>query len=269
MRIFYAKGEQNTNFMSEKPLFVNNCGFYREIDSDIVVNRPRGRDDYHLILCSSGKICVGNEELDPGKAYLFCPSSPQHYRYKSGEESEYYWLHFSGKIVSELLEEYGLNEGVVDVVQSRGEVERLIKMMLHALSEKYKNADAFCEGLLAALLALISSPPAVSSPYSKAIKLLSDPSCADSVEEIASLYNMSPNHFIRSFKQYAGVSPNAFRIKKRMEIASELLVSTDMNVSEIAAASGYDDPLYFSRAFKKHVGASPSEYRRGRSDELI
>jgi transcriptional regulator GlxA family with amidase domain len=64
---------------------------------------------------------------------------------------------------------------------------------------------------------------------------------------------MSQNHFIRRFKQYAGVSPNAFRIEKRLEIACEMLISTDMTVERIGTASGYDDPLYFSRLFKKRM----------------
>ena len=265
MQVLYARGTGITNFKSDKQLYVNNCGFYRDVDTDICVNRPRGREDHHLLLCSSGKIRVGKEELNPGKAYLFYPSSPQHYCYESGEGSEYYWLHFSGEGVPGLIEYYGLNEGVLDVGSSRGEVERLIKMMLRAFSEEYRNADGFCEGLLSALLALISAPPVISSPFYKAIKLLGDPTNSQSVDEIASLYNMSANHFIRSFKQYVGLSPNAFRIRRKMEIACEMLISTDMNVEGVASAVGYSDPLYFSRAFKKHEGMSPTEYRKSKA----
>ena len=265
MQVLYARGSGVTDFMSEKPLYVNNCGFYRDLDSDITVNRPHGRDDYHLLMTSSGKIFTGGYELDSGKIYLFYPSSPQHYRYESGEGTEYYWLHFSGSSVSEYIERYGLREGIVDMGASRGEIERLIKMMLRALTEKYKYADGFCEGLLCSLLALISAPPLISAPFYKAVKLLGDPTNNQSVDEIASLYNMSPNHFIRSFKQYVGVSPNSYRIEKRMEIACEMLVSTDLSVEQVACASGYSDPLYFSRAFKKHMGQSPTEYRKSKA----
>ena len=36
MQIFYAKGEQSTDFNSDKAVFVNNCGFYRDIDRDMM-----------------------------------------------------------------------------------------------------------------------------------------------------------------------------------------------------------------------------------------
>lgn len=262
MQFVYARGLSHIAYNVDVPIYINSCGYYRDVSTDINVSRPEGKDNYHVLLTSSGKIRVNGEELIAGKAYLFYPSSPQYYSYESGEGSEYYWIHFSGKIVPEIIEGYGIREGVFDLGASRGEFERMIKMMIRAISENFKYADDYCGGLLSSILALVASPPVISSPFFKAVKLLSDPSDNQSVEEIASIYNMSANHFIRSFKQYVGMSPNAFRIAKRMEIACEMLVSTDMSVERIACAAGYDDSLYFSRAFKKQEGMSPSEYRR-------
>jgi AraC-like DNA-binding protein len=38
-------------------------------------------------------------------------------------------------------------------------------------------------------------------------------------------------------------------------------MNTDMNISEISAMVGYNDPFYFSRKFKLLAGCSPKEYR--------
>ena len=142
------------------------------------------------------------------------------------------------------------------------DAERLVKMTVRAFSDRYGYADECAAGLLRALLALIASPPSQSSPFTKAMKLLRDPSCNLTVLELAKMYEMSEGHFIRSFKQYTGMSPNTFRISKRLEIATDMLTSTKMTIEQIAQASGYADPLYFSRIFKKHIGISPKEYRK-------
>lgn len=47
----------------------------------------------------------------------------------------------------------------------------------------------------------------------------------------------------------------------RIEIAQELLLNNNLNISEIAYRIGFNDPRYFSRCFKKVVGVSPKEYR--------
>lgn len=251
-----------TNFRSERPIYVNNCGYYIDIDNDISVNRPKGREDYHLLFPVSGTIIADGIEVGAGSTYLFYPSSAQHYKYLKEEGGEYYWLHFSGRDIPELMSRYGLCEGKIEVGNAKSTLAQITKMMTKALSEKYKYADDFVEGLLYSILSLISAPPNISSPFSRAIRILRDPQSNVTVEELAQMYNMTPNHFIRSFKKYVGASPNAFHISVRIDNACDMLTSTDMSIESIAHASGYEDPLYFSRAFKKQTGMSPTEYRK-------
>ena len=46
-----------------------------------------------------------------------------------------------------------------------------------------------------------------------------------------------------------------------IERAKELLVSTDMKLSNIAMEIGYNEPNYFSHVFRKSEGMTPKEYR--------
>ena len=44
--------------------------------------------------------------------------------------------------------------------------------------------------------------------------------------------------------------------------AKELLVNSNLTISEIAYQTGFSDPSYFSKAFKSDVGSSPKYYRQ-------
>jgi AraC-like DNA-binding protein len=81
------------------------------------------------------------------------------------------------------------------------------------------------------------------------------------VAKLAALVHVSPSHFFALFKRQTGCAPIDFFIRLRMQHACRLLDSTSLNVKEVAAVLGYDDPFYFSRTFKAVNRVSPSEYR--------
>ena len=41
-----------------------------------------------------------------------------------------------------------------------------------------------------------------------------------------------------------------------------LLLGTTLNLTRIAAMTGFSDPKYMSRVFKEEVGVLPAEYRQ-------
>lgn len=58
----------------------------------------------------------------------------------------------------------------------------------------------------------------------------------------------------------AGQSAADFINQIRMKRACDLLKATEMNISEVAYAVGYNDPKYFSRLFSRYYGRSPKDY---------
>ena len=67
----------------------------------------------------------------------------------------------------------------------------------------------------------------------------------------------------RLFAKYcSGRSPVAYLNQYRLERSTELLRSTDMNMTEIAMAAGFGSASYYAETFKKWTGKSPTEYRR-------
>jgi len=80
--------------------------------------------------------------------------------------------------------------------------------------------------------------------------------------ELAALVGLSPWHLCRAFRESTGQPPQRWQLARRVERARDLLVATDLPVTEIAAAVGYDDPGQLAVLFRKRLGTTPSRYRR-------
>ncbi len=80
-------------------------------------------------------------------------------------------------------------------------------------------------------------------------------------EKLAAAVYMQPTYFIRCFKAAFGIPPQAYLTRLRIYKAMGLLVSTDQEPSDIAAAVGFADPAYFNKVFTRNCGISPKEYR--------
>lgn len=82
------------------------------------------------------------------------------------------------------------------------------------------------------------------------------------VESLASLVNMSPSAFHRSFQDVTSSSPVQYIKKIRLNKARELLLDQRVRVGEAANVVGYESATQFSREFKRYFGNSPSELSR-------
>jgi AraC family transcriptional regulator len=84
------------------------------------------------------------------------------------------------------------------------------------------------------------------------------------LNEIASVACLPPNHLLRSFRQIFRQSPHQFLTLKRLERAKKLLAETDNPVTDICFSVGYESLGSFSRLFRRRVGLSPEQYRRAK-----
>lgn len=82
-----------------------------------------------------------------------------------------------------------------------------------------------------------------------------------SVEELASKLNISRVQLYRKVKAVLGIGVGDYINNFRLEKAKELLISTSMNISEIAYSCGFASPNYFSTTFKSKYGVSPKDFR--------
>lgn len=96
----------------------------------------------------------------------------------------------------------------------------------------------------------------------RAIGLLQGrPAHAWTLQELAAQTFVSRAFLARRFKSLAGEAPMAFLRHWRLDLASDLLQSSDATIAGIAAEVGYGSPFALSAAFKRAYGVSPADYR--------
>jgi transcriptional regulator GlxA family with amidase domain len=82
------------------------------------------------------------------------------------------------------------------------------------------------------------------------------------VQRLAEVSGVSEAHFARSFRQAFGIPPHRYLLTRRIEQAATLLRDTDLGITEIAFATGWESLGTFGRTFHDVTGSSPSALRR-------
>lgn len=80
--------------------------------------------------------------------------------------------------------------------------------------------------------------------------------------DLADAVGYSPFHLARLFRSVVGVPPGEFRRALRFEWAKQLLLRTDLSVTDICFEVGFDSLGTFSSRFSKLVGVSPLGFQR-------
>ena len=88
------------------------------------------------------------------------------------------------------------------------------------------------------------------------------------IRELARLLGLSASHFCRAFKCTFGVSPRDYMLRRRIEVAQALLLTTSEPLSSIALRCGMCDQPHFTRSFHRIVGETPYAWRRTRRATL-
>ena len=79
---------------------------------------------------------------------------------------------------------------------------------------------------------------------------------------LANILYLSPDYIARIFKKETGISLINYLIKKRVDVAKQLLTNTDLPVHLISDKVGYGNYSYFTKIFKKETNYTPVDYRK-------
>ena len=81
-------------------------------------------------------------------------------------------------------------------------------------------------------------------------------------ESFAKALNMSRMQLHRKLKALTGLSSTEFIRSQRLKLAAQLLKKSDINVSQVGYAVGFNNHSYFTKCFKEQYGVSPSDYAK-------
>jgi AraC family transcriptional regulator len=82
--------------------------------------------------------------------------------------------------------------------------------------------------------------------------------------DLSAIARRSAAHFARSFKQSFGESPHAYVMRRRLEKACHLMMTSSESLSQIALSVGFSDQSHLTKRFRQALGQSPSKWRRER-----
>ncbi len=250
---------------------------------------------FKLRLLLSGKLLdkKGDVLLTGPQALLYLSpgTSPEGYFVAGGQQTQLVVLHFRTELLQQTL---GLDSGElpppVDTMLAKrtssashrlgfsAEVLHAVQRILdsrHGIPSSLRSAylESMATSILCEVLADLSNrDPRRTGPqmhgrdlnrlYEARDYLAQHFVTPPTIPELARMVGMNQTKLKAGFKAILGVTIYQYIMERRMQLASELLLTHDYNVAEIAYKVGYEYPTNFTYAFKKRFGCLPRAWSR-------
>lgn len=245
-------------------------------------NRGRILNDYYVIYISKGKGVFGSEqtgsvELEAGTCFFLYPGVLHRYKPDPNFGWEEYWIGFNGYYIEQLMatrffdpEEpfvyLGMNKDVLILFR------KIIEEVQASLVGYHQQIAGLALQILGIVHSIAHHHEHLDNPAAKLIakaKFIIQESFENNLDmvKLASELPMGYSRFRKTFKLMTGESPNQYHLNLRLERAKNLLLTTSLNITEIAHQTGFESVYYFSRLFKKKNGKSPLSYRNAALSE--
>ena len=162
---------------------------------------------------------------------------------------------------------------VADILPVQNLIENMVWSTVYRQPNQYRVNQLTMALLFLQLLnytgrVVQSAPPGLEQTLvANALREIEENYKTASLTRLAKQYNQSVSHYSRLISSAAGASFKELLRQKRLDKAAALLLSTDLSVSDIITAVGYDNTSYFYRQFRQSFGLTPKDYRQSRKTE--
>ncbi len=221
---------------------------------------------------TDGEICVETEKklliAKSGDAILIPAGVKHSYRLTDENYAEKFWFHFDLRLgVNNFFDNldfpYLTRLGVNDYIISLFNVA-VTKAKSLAPNDQLATAGAVCSVIAYYMdnCPFVQTTTANNDEIDEIISFIKKNYCEKfTLEELAFKANLSPNYFIRKFKERTGQPPLKYLNNLKLERCKFLLEHSSKPVNAIMEEVGFWDQAHFSKLFKATTGYSPRRFR--------
>ena len=246
-------------------------GYYFNIDKGRVL------DEYQLLYQPEGEgvfesAHIPETRIKPGDIFLLFPGEWHTYRPLTDKGWTSYWIGFKGKNIDDRVKagflspdkpiyHVGFNNDIISIFEKAMKIadsedpnyqQTLAGIVNYLIGQMYY-LERNCE--------LKKNSDQVDLIAKSKVMIRESLEICITIQEIAQKLGISYSSFRKLFKEYTGIAPAMYQHNLRLQLAKELLTSTDESIKEIAYRLNFGSPDYFSSKFKAKIGMKPSDFR--------
>lgn len=257
-------------------LYLVHCGMQKCPPGYTYNHKIPNENHLHFVTDGKGMLIIEGKEyhIKKNDIFLIPKGTPIQYFADEKEPWTYMWVTFSGEMADTYLNYACLSkdEPVIHSTIPTSSYTSLIQSILDAnhltVANEIKRVAYLYEILSMVIETQAASRNADGSyDYSGdayvdyALQYIKVNYKTIKVGDIAAYVGIDRSYLTSLFKKNLNVSPQQYLISFKLSEAAKLLKTTDLSVSEVAEAVGYDDSGNFSRVFKQTYGVTPQNYR--------
>lgn len=277
----YAGLENEVSFgplynVEKLPIVISRFGITYPDENYYIKRSPSRCFIIEYIESGEGYLCVNGElyNLRAQDAYIIHPGDYCEYYSSKTNPYKKLWVNFRSGYFYDFLKAYELHKTRVfhnvDLTEQFSQV--------FALENISNTADGMClpaSKILCGIvidLAIYGRELEMSKKSRLAwqvrVELDHSTNLPTSLSDLERKFYRSRSEIIKEFKAAYGITPYAYLINLRIELAKNLLAAGDKRIKEIAEYLCFSSEYHFSNCFKERVGKSPREYKRSAQGKI-
>ena len=199
-----------------------------------------------------------------GDSYFLQVGTKHHYFSDRENPWQKIFINVSGGLLDSLIEGYGLKK----IYYFKGlDLSKELRHIYNLAKEKKPDSTEEIICILNQIFFKMRAHIRCTDPTLHVAEKMKDYLCNHAasrfkIEKLCQYISRSESQTIKIFKAAYGITPYAYFLEKKIKLAKDMLLNTNLSVKQIADHLSFADEYYFSNVFKQKTGVSPSKYRK-------